>query len=254
MRWLSPRDAERLDYPTQKPVGLLKRIIMASSNQGDLVFDPFCGCGTTIEAAEELKRDWIGIDVSPFAISLIRRQRLRSFQYLKLGVDYDIKGLPTTLSGARMMWEQDTKAFEIWCVSEVDGIPNDKKGSDKGVDGRIPFKPDGKKTRYAVVSVKGGKLKPDDVRSLVMVAQREKASSLGFGVFISFQKPTSAMRADAVSAGTTEINGNRYPLIQCLTVAEMLGGRRPNLPLVDPGAAYGRKKRKTVTGQQDSML
>ena len=213
VRWLHPKDAERLRYPTQKPVGLLKRIIAASSNPGDLVFDPFCGCGTTVAAAEELQRNWIGIDVSPFAIKLIRRQRLSSFTYLKEGVDYDVTGLPTTLPGAEMMWEQDTKAFEIWCVSEIDGLPNDKKGADKGIDGRIPFKPDGKKTQFAVVSVKGGKLKADDIRSLAMVAQREKASSLGFGVFVSINKPTAGMRADAAAAGSATFNGRKYPLI-----------------------------------------
>jgi site-specific DNA-methyltransferase (adenine-specific) len=172
-----------LGYPTQKPLGILKHILNASSRPGDLVLDPFCGCGTTIAAAQILARRWIGIDISPFAIELIRRKRLEgAFPHLRVGVDYVIAGLPTTLEGARLMAEQDRKAFEIWAVSKVDGIPNDKKGADRGIDGRIPFRPDGKTTRFAVVSVKSGKLKPDDVRSLISVAKREEASSLGFGV------------------------------------------------------------------------
>lgn len=254
VRWLSPQDVERLGYPTQKPVGLLKRLIMASSKPGDTVFDPFCGCGTTVAAAEELKRDWVGIDVSPFAISLIRKQRLSSFKYLKEGVDYDVTGLPTTLAGAKMMWGQDTKAFEVWCLTELDGIPNEKKGGDKGIDGRIAFKPDGKKAQFAVVSVKGGKLKADDVRSLSHVAQREKASSLGFGVLVSMYEPTKGMKTDAASAGSATFNGTKYPLIQLITVNEMLHGKRPNLPLISPGAAYAGKKSKASLGHQDTLF
>jgi site-specific DNA-methyltransferase (adenine-specific) len=254
VRWLNPQVSERLRYPTQKPVGLLKRIIEASSKPGDVVFDPFCGCGTTIAAAEELKRNWIGIDVSPYAIKLVRTQRLSSFKYLTEGTDYDVTGLPTTLAGAVMMWEQDTKAFEIWCIGELDGIPNDKKGADKGIDGRIPFKPDGKKTQFAVVSVKGGKLKADDIRALSMVAQREKATSLGFGIFVSINPPTADMRADAAMVGSATFNGKKFPLIQCLTVQEILQGKRPNLPLIDAGVSYAHKKAKTVIGQQDSLI
>jgi site-specific DNA-methyltransferase (adenine-specific) len=254
VRWMSPQDGERLGYPTQKPVGLLKRIIMASSNRGDVVFDPFCGCGTTIAAAEELTRDWVGIDISPFAIGLIRKQRLAPLKYLKEGVDYDVTGLPTTLAGAKMMWGQDPKAFEIWCLTELDGIPNEKRGGDKGIDGRIGFKADGKKTQFAVVSVKGGKLKADDVRSLAHVAQREKASSLGFGVLVSMEEPTQGMKTDAASAGTATFNDKKYPLIQWLTVGDMLAGKRPNLPLIDRTVGYGNKTSKAISGQQDDML
>ena len=255
VRWLSPQDAERLGYPTQKPFGILKQMLSASSMPGDLVLDPFCGCGTTIAAAQILARRWIGIDISPFAIELIRRQRLEgAFPHLKLGVDYEIKGLPTTLEGARMMAEQDRdrKSFEIWAVSKVDGIPNDKKGADKGINGRIPFRPDGKTTKFAVVSVKSGKLKPDDIRALVSVAQREELSSLGFGVLISLNEPTAGMRADAASAGTVEFHGNRYPLVQFLTVEEILKGKKPHLPLVDPSVGYG--KRAGLADLQDKLL
>lgn len=255
VRWLSPQDAERLGYPTQKPVGILKHIINTSSHPGDLVLDPFCGCGTTIAAAQMLARRWIGIDISPFAIELIRRQRLEgAFPHLKIGQDYEIKGLPTTLEGARMMAEQDRdrKTFEIWAVSKVDGIPNDKKGADRGIDGRIPFKPDGKTAKFAVISVKSGRLKADDVRSIIAVAKREEASSLGFGVLVALNPPTAGMKADAASAGTVEMHGNRYPLIQILTIEEILKGKKPHLPLVDPSIGYGKKA--ALADLQSSLL
>lgn len=253
VRWLSPQDAERLGYPTQKPVGILKHIIAASSKPGDLVLDPFCGCGTTIAAAQILARRWVGIDISPFAIELIRRQRLEgAFPHLRAGTDYEVKGLPTTIDGAIMMAEQDRKGFEIWAVSKVDGIPNDKWGAGRGIDGRIPFRPDGKTAKFAVISVKSGKLKPDDIRSLMAVAKREATSSLGFGVLVSLNPPTSGMKADAASAGTVEMLGNRYPLVQILTIEDILKGRRPHLPLVDPTVGYGKKA--TPADVQGSLL
>ncbi len=246
VRWLSPNDAERLRYPTQKPVNLLRRIISASSKPGDLVMDPFCGCGTTIEAAQILARYWIGMDISPFSIELIRRQRLEgAFPHLKPGIDYEIRGLPTTIEGARMLAleEGNRKSFEIWAVSKIDGIPNPKAGADRGIDGRIPFKPDGRTAKYAIVSVKSGKLKADDIRALKAVADREKSNSLGFGVLVTLQEPTAGMIADAAAAGTTEFHGVRFPFIQILRVSEILDGKRPHLPLIDPSITYGKRAR-----------
>lgn len=107
-----------------------------------------------------------------------------------------------------------------------------------GIDGRIPFKPDGKTTKFAVVSVKGGKLKTDDVRALVAVAKREAATSLGFGMLVTLNAPTIGMKADAASAGATLINGKSYPLVQILTVEDILKRIRPRLPLVDSTVAY----------------
>lgn len=256
VRWLSPQDTERLGYPTQKPVSLLKRIIAASSNPGDLILDPFCGCGTTIEAAEQLGRQWIGIDISPFAIQLIRRQRIEgAFPNLVLGKDYQVDGLPTTLAGAELLAENDKKAFEIWAVSILGGIPNPQKGADRGVDGRIPFKPEGmrKPTKFAMVSVKGGKLKADDIRSLAAVAQREKATSMGFGILISLHEPTKGMKADAAGAGVIEVAGKRFPAVQILTIEDILHGALPSIPMFDPNAAY---KRSGVSkeGIQGSLL
>lgn len=231
VRWLGTRDQERLGYPTQKPLGLLKRIIAASSNKGDVVMDPFCGCGTTIEAAETLGRQWIGIDISPFAIQLIRRRRIEgAFPYLKLNIDYQVDGFPTSMTGAKALAAQDKKSFEVWAVSVIDGLPNPKKGADGGIDGKLKFKPDGKIAKHAIVSVKGGGLKADDIRSLIAVADREKASSMGFGVLVCLNAPTAKMRADATGAGVVELAGVKYQKVQFLTVEEILAGKKPRLP------------------------
>lgn len=245
---------EALGYPTQKPEALLTRIIEASSNEGDLILDPFCGSGTTVAVAQRLGRRWIGVDVSPFAIELVRKKRLeRAFPQLQIGTDYIIDGLPTTLDGARLLAEQDKKAFEIWAVAQLDGIPNEKKGADKGIDGRIPFKPDGKTSKFAVVSVKGGKLKADDVRSLAHVAKREKASSLEFGVFVTLYEPTKGMRSDAAGAGTTTINGRIYPLVQILTIEDILHGKSPQLPLIDKSVTLKDAPMDEI-GKQDGLF
>jgi site-specific DNA-methyltransferase (adenine-specific) len=254
IRPLSAHDHERLGYPTQKPVSLMKRIIQASSNTGDLVCDPFAGCGTTIEAAQSLHRRWIGVDISPFAIQLIRKQRLEGvFPEILFGTDYIIDGLPTTLAGACLLAEQDKKGFEVWAVSLINGIPNEKKGADKGIDGRIIFKPDGKTSKFAVISVKAGKLKADDVRSLISVARREERASLGFGIFVTLQEPTTGMRADASSAGVTTINGKVYPLVQILTVAEILAGKGPRLPLIDQSASMKKAEWKDSKTQAELL-
>ncbi len=231
VRWLGTRDQERLGYPTQKPVGLLKRIISASSNKGDVVMDPFCGCGTTIEASEILERQWIGIDISPFAIQLIRRRRIEgAFPHLKFGKDYQVDGLPTSMTGAKDLAAQDKKAFEVWAVSAIDGIPNPKKGADGGIDGKLKFKPDGKVAKHAIVSVKGGALKADDIRALIAVVDREKTTSMGFGVMVTLNPPTAKMRADATAAGFHEIAGAKYQKVQFVTVQDILEGKKPRLP------------------------
>jgi len=254
VRWLQAQgDDERLGYPTQKPVGLLRRILQASSRKGDLVLDPFCGCGTTIEAAQHLGRRWIGIDISPFAIQLIRKVRIEGkFPDLKIGEDFEIDGLPTTLDGARLLAQQDKikKAFEIWCVSTLDGYPNEKKGADKGIDGRIKFRPGGMKgvAKYAIVSVKGGKLKPDDIRALIAVADREKATSLGFGILVCLEPPTAKMIAEANGVPMITVADLKYPAIQIITVEEMLKGKRPRLPFYDPSATYKRARTASYNG------
>jgi len=252
VRWMGTKDRERLGYQTQKPLGLMRRIIRSSSNKGDVVMDPFCGCGTTIEAAEELQRKWIGVDISPFAIQLILKVRLGgAFPKLQQGKDFEVDGLPTTLAGAEMLSAQDKKAFEVWAVAMLDGIPNEKKGADKGIDGHIPFRGDEKKKKYAIVSVKSGKLKADDIRSLVAVAKRESAKSMGFGVFVSFQELTKGMKTDAAAAGSEIIHGQSYPLIQHFTIEDILKGKRARLPLYDTAAAY---KKAGESSEQEGLF
>ena len=145
---------ERLGYPTQKPVALLERIIEASSNEEDVVLDPFCGCGTTIHAAQKLKRQWIGIDITHLAISLIEKRLNDAFP----GITYRVHGTPRDIDGARALAQADKYEFQWWAVSLVNAVPygGKKKGADSGIDGHIYFKPDGKTTEKAIVSVKGG--------------------------------------------------------------------------------------------------
>ena len=188
---------ERLGYPTQKPQALLERIIAASSNEGDIVLDPFCGCGTSIHAAQKLKRHWIGIDITHLAISLIEKRLKDAFP----GITYEVHGTPKDLEGARALAFQDKYQFQWWAVSLVDAVPfaGRKKGADSGIDGLIYFKPEGKTTEKAIVSVKGGEnVNVAMVRDLAHVVDRENAK---IGVFITLADSTGPMRTEAVKTG-----------------------------------------------------
>ena len=221
---------ERLGYPTQKPVALLERILNASSNPGDIVLDPFCGCGTTIHAAQKLERNWIGIDITHLAISLIEKRLKDAF----LGIKYEVHGTPKDVDGARALAMQDKYQFQWWAVSLVNAIPygGKKKGADSGIDGFIYFKPDGKTTEKAIVSVKGGdNVNVAMIRDLAHVVEREKAL---IGVFITLAEPTSPMRTEAIKAGFYKPPyGQECAKIQILTIRELFAGKQPNIPLVD---------------------
>jgi DNA modification methylase len=238
---------ERLGYPTQKPVALLERIITASSNEGDVVLDPFCGCGTTIHAAQKLKREWIGIDITHLAISLIEKRLNDAFP----GIKYEVHGTPKDLEGARALAAQDKYQFQWWAVSLVNAVPfgGKKKGADSGIDGLIYFKPEGKTTEKAVVSVKGGdNVNVAMVRDLAHVVDREKAR---IGVFITLADSTGPMRTEAVKAGHYETLYGKYPKIQILTIQELFSGKQPNIPLVD--SASFKKAPKEKTGEQPDL-
>jgi DNA modification methylase len=186
---LNSQARERLGYPTQKPVALLERIIRASSNEGDLVLDPFCGCGTTIHAAQKLGRAWIGIDITHLAISLIERRLKDAFP----GVAFEVHGTPKDLASAEDLARRDKYQFQWWAVSLVDARPygGKKKGADGGIDGILFFRSDKDKTEKALVSVKGGEnVGVGMVRDLIAVVEREKAA---VGVLISLALPTRAM-------------------------------------------------------------
>ena len=225
---------ERLGYPTQKPEALLERIIKASSDEGDWILDPFCGCGTTVAVAERLNREWIGVDISILAIDLIKARLENQFPNLKDKINID--GIPTTVRSAKAFFENDPFQFEIWAVGLVGGMAKDNgaKGADKGIDGVMVLKDADDKGniiyRKGIIQVKGGKVQRNQVATLKSDVDREKAD---FGIFITLKKPTRPMKEEAVVAGEfiIKFNKSKYPKIQIVTIEELLSGKKPNLPL-----------------------
>lgn len=221
VKYLENED-ERLGYPTQKPIGLLKRIIHTSSRKGDVVFDPFCGCGTTIYAAHEMERQWVGCDIAILSIKMMRETLTGGRYRLVEGVHFDIDGIPVTEEQAQELFKRDPFQFEHWFVERVGGFPTKKTG-DKGIDGRLYFETH-EGLKAMVLSVKGGKLKPGDVRDLIGVLEHEPETEIAG--FLSLQQPTKAMREAAAKAGQYRYNGVTYDRVQFLTVNEVLEGKR----------------------------
>jgi len=226
--------AERQGYPTQKPEPLLERIIGASTNEGDTVLDPFCGCGTTIVVAQRLNRRWIGIDITHLAITLIRGRLLDTFGE----VLYNVVGEPTDLSGARALAKGDRYQFQWWALGKVGARPTpveQKKGSDKGIDGRLFFHEiEGGDTKTIILSVKSGGVSSGDLRDLKGVLDRERAQ---IGVLITLEEPTRDMKEEAASALFYKpeyrlSEDEKYPRIQILTIQEILGGKKIDYPHV----------------------
>lgn len=235
---------ESLGYPTQKPLALLERIINASSNPGDVVLDPFCGCGTAIAAAQKLGRDWIGIDITHLAISLIKRRMEDAFGD---SLQYEVVGEPTTVDGARTLAEQDKYQFQWWALGLVGARPADqKKGADHGIDGRLYFHDDNSgKTKQVVLSVKGGQhVNLSHIRDLIGVLEREKAE---IGVYISLEEASRPMRAEAAQAGFyhSDTWNKDYPKVQILTIDELLDGKQIDMPPIQQvNQTYKRAKRE----------
>jgi hypothetical protein len=243
---INSQSSERLGYPTQKPVALLERIIKTSSNEGDLVLDPFCGCGTTIHAAEKLNRRWIGIDVTHLAIGLIRRRLIDAFPQ----AEFDIVGVPKDAGGARELAAQDKHQFQLWALSMVDAQPfkGGRKGADGGVDGYLYFKPDGRMTEKIVVSVKGGdNVDVKMIRDLIATVDRERAK---MGVFLTLTPPTKPMVKEAAAAGlyTSPLHG-KFSKIQILTIEDLFNGHRPEAPFMDSSIFRKAKQEKGEIGQ-----
>ena len=239
---------ERLGYPTQKPLPLLERILAVSSNEGDVVLDPFCGCGTAVHAAQKLRRTWVGIDITHLAISLIERRLKDAFP----GIVFDVHGTPKDIGGARALALRDKYQFQWWAVSLVDAIPygGRKKGADSGIDGLIYFKPDGKTTEKAIVSVKGGdNVGVPMIRDLAHVVERENAK---VGIFITLAQPTKPMNIEAIKTGYYETLYGKYPKIQILKVDELFAGKKPNIPLIDP-SAFNRPEVE-ITSTQEKLF
>jgi DNA modification methylase len=244
---------ERLGYPTQKPEALLERIIAVSSNEGDLVLDPFCGCGTTIAAAQKLKRRWIGIDITHLAIGLIKT-RLKDAYGEGIKDTYDIIGEPTSVDDAKALAASDPYQFQWWALSLVHARPDEqKKGKDRGIDGRIYFHDDtSADTKSIVISVKAGHTGPDHVRDLVGVVTREKAT---IGVLITMETPTKEMRKEAASGEFYLSEWGSHPKIQLLTVADLLAGKGINRPPDrQTGATFKRAPKARPKGHRDVRL
>jgi site-specific DNA-methyltransferase (adenine-specific) len=236
---ISSQAAERLGYPTQKPLALLERIIKASSNEGDVILDPFCGCGTAVYAAETLKREWIGIDITHLAISLIEKRMRDAFP----SITFDIHGTPKDLGGARNLAERDKYQFQWWACSLVNAQPfqGKKKGADGGIDGIIYFQDDEKGAKKIIVSVKGGEsVTRTMIADLKNSVEREKAE---IGLFVTLAEATKPMITEAASAGFYESpHMGAFPKIQILTIDDLLSGReKPKYPDFSRGGLSFKK-------------
>ncbi len=242
---LNANSPERLGYPTQKPEALLERIIEASSKKGDVVLDPFCGCGTTIAVAQKLKRKWIGIDITHIAIALIKH-RLDDMFGGK--AEYNTLGEPVTTSGAKELAGEDPYQFQWWALGLVGARPiEQKKGADKGIDGRIFFYEGKGKTKQIIFSVKAGKVSVSHIRDLRGVLEREKAQ---IGILITMNKPTRPMITEAASAGIYKSPWGKHPVIQILTIEDILKGKPVDYPRTK-GADITFKKASEVIEELD---
>ncbi len=252
---------ERLGYPTQKPETLIERIIEASSNEGDIVLDPFCGCGTTIAVAQKLNRRWIGIDITHLAITLIKHRLLYSFgeKELREGevltpAEFEVIGEPVSVPDAAALAESDQYQFQAWALGLVGARPVElKKGADRGIDGKIIFQGDEPgKFESVQIQVKAGHVTANQVRDLRGVIDREAAA---IGVLISMEEPTKPMQTEAVTAGFFESKtwGKKYPKIQLLTIAELLGGKRIDMPPIRQVQATFKKAAKYMGPAGDQL-
>ena len=242
---------ERLGFPTQKPLALLERIINASSNEGDIVLDPFCGCGTAVVAAQKLNRKWIGIDITHLAINLMRNRLKDSF-----GIKAEVIGEPADLGGAKELASQPDKyQFQWWALGLIGARPvgEKKKGADKGIDGVINFIDDPtSKPKRAIVQVKSGHVGVDVIKVLETTAAKE-----AMGILITLEPPTKPMQVEAVSAGYyhSPIWNKDYPKIQILTIDELLHGKAVDMPpLAQTNVTFTKaQKIKSKEGEQLPM-
>jgi site-specific DNA-methyltransferase (adenine-specific) len=251
---LRGNDIERLGYPTQKPLALLERIILSSSNPGDTVLDPFCGCGTAVAAAEELGRQWIGIDVTHLAVSLIQARLLRDHNLVS-SKDYALEGTPKDLASARFLFDSTPEGpyqFQFWALGLIGAQPygagyaggKGKKGADTGIDGKMFFRtPNGERLESAIVSVKGGRnLNPGMIRDLKGTVEREKAA---LGIFITLEEPTSKMLSEAATSDPYRYGDQLFPKIQILTVQQLLDEVRPKMPVGAANVSFEQKAVET---------
>lgn len=247
---------ERLGYPTQKPLALLERIIKLSTHEGDVVLDPFCGCGTAVHAAQKLERAWVGIDITSLAIGLIKYRLTTAFP----NIQFTTIGEPRDVQGARQLAEDDRHQFEWWALSLVKAKPSNegisptkgKKGADGGKDGIIFFNDIGGTLKKVIVSVKGGKnVSVEMIRSLGDVVDEQKAA---LGVFITLEQPTRPMIDWAAKKGLfhSDVWGD-FPKVQIVTIADLLDGKKIAMPptaVADTFATPKREQAKSGAEQQ----
>lgn len=244
---VSAHSTERLGYPTQKPVALLERIIKASSSEGDVVLDPFCGCGTAVVAAEKLDRKWIGIDITHLAIALIKKRMKDHFPDTK----FDVVGEPKSVEDAKEMFFQSPLQFESWAVSLLGGQPyKSGGGGDTGIDGLLYFQDFNLNYHRIIIEVKGGGYHPKDVRALKAVMKREEAP---LGVLLALKKPTKGMLKEAAAAGKWELPGGReYPVLQIITIEDIFKGKKPELP--DTSQTLKKAKKQIRESEKNNSL
>lgn len=246
--------AERLGYPTQKPEALLERIVSASSTPGDLVLDPFCGCGTAVVAAQRLGRRWTGIDITHLAVNLMRTRLRDTFGD---AVEFNVVGEPTSVQDAEELARTDPYQFQFWALGLVGARPHEeKRGADKGIDGRLYFRDDPKApAKQVIISVKAGNLHRNQVHELEGVVKREGAE---IAVLITMNAPTRPMREEAASAGFYDSAwGTRHPRVQLLTVGELLAGKGIDYPaprLLNVTFKQAPKAGKKVAESQGEMF
>ena len=256
VRWLSPTDQERLGYQTQKPEALIERILNASSEVGDVVLDPFCGCGTAVAVAERLGRKWVGIDITHLAISLMKNRLSDSFGD-ELS-NYEVIGVPEDVESARALAlesEHDGRhQFEYWALGLVDARPvgNGKKGADAGVDGFINFFDDNSgNAKRVIVQVKSGHVERSMIATLKGDMARENAE---IGLFITLESPTRPMIQEATAAGIytpEQFPDHHYPRVQILTVEDLLSGVQAEVPRYahDPSQRRAPRRRRSQGSQ-----
>ena len=255
---IAPSAKERLGYPTQKPETLLKDLIASTSREGEVVLDPFCGCGTAVAVAESLNRRWLGIDITHLAISTMKNRLHTAF--MDDLSDYEIIGIPKDLESAKALAtesEHDGRyQFEWWALGLVGALPaqDKRKGADSGIDGLINFFDDNSKAKRIIVQVKSGNIGVSQIRDLKGVLERENAQ---VGLFVTFKNPTGAMLHEAVSAGVyvpKQYPALQFPRIQILTIEELLAGSEPQYPRFAPEATYRRSpRRRRPEGHQANL-
>lgn len=248
IRWL-PRQGseERLGYQTQKPLGVLRRIINTSCPTDGMVLDPFCGCGTALVAAEELGRSWVGIDITYLAVDVMARRLREHFS----GIQFEIRGQPQDVEGARALAERDRFQFQVWALSLIGGQPLDpgRGAADRGIDGYLSFIEEGERRNRAIVQVKSGHVGVREVRDLRGTLERERAP---FAILTTLEPQTRDMNREAAEAGFYEVpfTSERIPRLQILTIEGLLRGERPRIPTTQVAHTATARRVRRQEGRQ----